>query len=662
MRPAILSFELIDCCMSDPVQLKDHYLEARIFSHRLIVMLVLVLGLLGVLVARFYNLQVVHHEAFVTQSDRNRVHVQSIPPTRGLIYDRNGVLLAENRPSHTLSIIKERVKNLDATIARLREIVSISASDLEKFHERLKHRRRPFEPIPLHYRLTEEEIAALAVNKYLLDGVEVEAQLVRHYPFGELFAHTVGYVGRINERELESFTEEDERRYSGTYSIGKIGLEKQYEAQLLGEVGYQNVETNARGRVLRVLERTDPQPGQDLYLYLDSRLQAAARDALGEFRGALVAIEVETGGVMAMVSNPSYDPNLFVTGISYKDYTALNTSRDLPLFNRAIQGQYPAASTVKPLLGLAALYNKVITTSYTVWDPGYFQLPNDDRLYRDWNHKRGGHGRTDLRKAIEQSCDVFFWDVSHKMGIDAMYAFGREFGLGQRTGIDIPSERPGNWPSREWKRAARGLPWFPGDTLNTSIGQGAVLVTPLQLAVMTAALAGRGKYHAPTLLKEMSADSDYSVLDPFNPEAELPEEQQPFVSALDNMNIKSEDWDYIIGAMVDVVHGRRGTARSIRQGLDYKIAGKTGTAQVVGIAQDEEYDSEALAERQRDHGLFIAFAPADHPQIAIATIAENGEKSSAAAKAARKVFDAYFRLKKLDEAKAEQAAIEATEP
>ncbi len=636
--------------MSDPVQLKDHYLEARIFTHRLIVMAVLIIGLFAILGMRFYNLQVVNHEIFVTQSERNRVHVQSIPPTRGLIFDRNGVLLAENRPSHTLSIIKERVADLDATLAQLSEIITISDSDLEKFRERLRHRRRPFEAIPLRYRLTEDEIARLAVNKYLFDGVEVEAQLVRYYPYGDLYAHTVGYVGRINDRELESFSEADDRRYSGTYSIGKIGLEKQYEAELLGEVGFQNVETNARGRVLRALERTDPLPGQDLYLYTDIRLQKATREALGDYKGAVVAIDVATGGVLAMVSTPSFDPNLFVTGISYKDYAALNQSRDLPLFNRTIQAQYPAASTVKPLLGLAALYNGVITPNYTVWDPGYFQLPNDDHLYRDWNHKRGGHGRTDLRKAIEQSCDVFFWDVANKMGIDAMYSFGHEFGLGERTGIDIPSERPGNWPSPAWKRGARGLPWFPGDTLNMSIGQGDVLVTPLQLAVMTAALAGRGRYHPPKLVKDMSFGSEYSVLDPFDPDAHIPEKPAVFVSALDNMNIKPEHWDYVIDAMVDVVSGARGTAHySIGRGLDYKIAGKTGTAQVVGIAQDAEYDSEKLTERQRDHGLFIAFAPADNPQIAIAVIAENGEKSSTAAKVARKVFDEYFRLQKLDQ-------------
>lgn len=637
--------------MPDPVQLKDHYLEARIFTHRLVVMLALIVGLSGILVARFYNLQVINHDAFVTQSDRNRVHVQSVPPTRGLIFDRNGVLLAENRPSYTLSVIKERVADVEDTLAKLGEIIEISDADREKFLDRLRYRRRPFEPIPLRYRLTEDEIARLAVNKYLFDGVEVEAQLVRYYPYGDLFAHTVGYVGRINDRELQGFSETENRRYSGTYSIGKIGLEKQYEAELLGEVGFQNVETNARGRVLRVLERTDPLPGQDLYLYLDSRLQASAREALGEYKGAVVAIEVATGGVLAMLSNPSYDPNLFVTGISYKDYASLNESRDLPLFNRTIQGQYPAASTVKPLLGLAALYNGVITPSFNVWDPGYFQLPKDDHLYRDWNHKRGGHGRTDLRKAIEQSCDVFFWEVSHKMGIDAMHDFGREFGLGQRTGIDIPSERPGNWPSRDWKRKNRGLPWFPGDTLNMSIGQGDVLVTPLQLAVMTAALAGRGNYHTPKLVKDKSAGSEYSVLDPFDPDAHLPDKAAPFVSALENMDVKPEHWDYVINAMVDVVHSNRGTAHSISRGLDYKIAGKTGTAQVVGIAQDAEYDSESLAERQRDHGLFVAFAPADNPRIAIAVIAENGEKSSTAAKVARQLFDEYFRLNQLDAAR-----------
>ena len=609
--------------MAEPQHLKDHHREARIFAHRVILAAFLGLVLFGVLIARFYNLQVTHHSDYVTRSDRNRVHVQPIAPTRGLIYDRNGVLLADNRPSYTLSLIKERARNLEETVGLLQELVPISDGELEKFRKRLRQRRRPFEAVPLRYRLTEAEIARLAVNEYRLPGVEVEAQLVRHYPYKDLFAHSVGYVGRINERELSSFDEERYQRYSGTHTIGKIGLEKQYESLLLGNVGNQNVETNARGRVLRVLERTDPEPGRNLTLHLDSHLQQVAFEALGERRGAVVAIEVESGGVLSMTSTPSYDPNLFVTGISFKDYRALNQSLDLPLLNRTLQGQYPAASTVKPMLGLAALHHKVIDTSFKVRDPGYYQLKGDERLYRDW--KRRGHGTwVDLRQAIVESCDTFYYDLAFRMGIDLMSPFGEQFGLGSRTGVDVPSERKGIWPSRQWKRQARGLPWFPGDSLNMGIGQGDVLVTPIQLAVMTSTLASRGTRIRPHLVKAIG-------------EEVLPKE------VVQQVEVAPEHWDYIFDSMEQVVHGRRGTAQRIRRGATYRMAGKTGTAQVVGIAQDEKYDSEKLAERQRDHALFIGYAPADKPQIAVAVIVENAEHgSSAAAPIARKLFDAYL--------------------
>ncbi len=609
--------------MAEPQHLKDHHREARIFTHRVILSVMVGLGLFGVLIARFYNLQVMHHSDYVTRSDRNRVHVLPIPPTRGLIYDRNGVLLADNRPSYTLSLIKERVTDLETTIEILRDLVPISDGELEKFRKRLRQRRRPFEAVPLRYRLTEAEIARLAVNEYRLQGVEVEAQLVRHYPYKQLFAHNVGYVGRINERELTAFDENQYRQYSGTHTIGKIGLEKQYEQQLLGEVGNQNVETNARGRVLRVLERTDPEPGKNLTLYLDSYLQRVAYEALGDRRGAVVALEIATGGVMTMISTPSYDPNLFVTGISFKDYRALSQSLDLPLLNRTLQGQYPAASTIKPVLGLAALHSKVIDNNYKVRDPGYYQLKGDERFYRDW--KAGGHGaRVDLKQAIVESCDTFFYDVAFRMGIDVMSPFGAQFGLGNRTGVDVPSERKGLWPSREWKKRARGLPWFPGDSLNVGIGQGDVLVTPIQLAVMTATLASRGTRIRPRLVKAIGD------------KPQLPEIVQ-------RVEVVPEHWDYIFDSMEQVVHGRRGTAQRIRRGATYHMAGKTGTAQVVGIAQDAEYESESLAEHQRDHALFVGFAPVESPKIAVAIIVENAEHgSSAAAPIARKIFDAYL--------------------
>ncbi len=610
--------------MSEAQRFKDHHREARVFLTRVTIIAVVMAVLVALVVGRYYSLQVIHHQDYATRSDRNRVHIQPVPPTRGLIYDRNGELLADNRPSYTLSVIRERVPDMAATVSLLRELIDIPQSDLEKFYDQLQQWRRPFEAIPVRYRLTEEEIARLAVNEYRLEGVEVNAQLVRHYPKSDLFAHVLGYVGRISQADLAQFDEDQYQRYSGTHSIGKTGLERQYESLLLGDVGTQNVETNARGRVLRVLDRSDPSPGEDLRLHLDSRLQATAVQALGEYRGAVVALDVNTGGVLAAVSMPSFDPNLFVTGISFRDYRSLNQSLDLPLYNRFLQGQYPPGSTVKPVVGLAGLHYEVVDREHTIRDPGWYRLPGDDRLYRDW--KRSGHGpRVDLRQAVVESCDIYYYDLGHRMGVDSIHEFGVQFGLGSRTGVDIPSERGGIWPSREWKRNNRGLPWFPGDNLNLAIGQGYALTTPMQLAQVSATLASRGRRMQP----QMVAQVGDRVM--------MPVEEA-------RMDVAEEDWDYILSAMVGVMHGERGTARRAAYGADYQIAGKTGTAQVVAIPQGEEYDSEALLERQRDHALFIGFAPADNPEIAVAVIVENGESGSGvAAPVARKVFDAHLR-------------------
>ncbi|WP_018414424.1 penicillin-binding protein 2 [Teredinibacter turnerae] len=613
-------------------QFKDHHREARVFAVRAAISLLMVVALFGVLLARYYRLQVTDHEVYATRSDRNRIHVRPIPPNRGLIYDAQGQLLADNRPTFTLSVVSERTANLEQTLDHLADLIEVSERDRENFLKRLRQRRRPFEAVPLRYRLTEEEISRIAVNEFELEGVEIEAQLTRAYPKGALFAHTVGYVGRINERELSSFDQETYERYSGTHSIGKIGLERYYESELLGQVGSENIETNAHGRVLRTLEFTDPQPGKDLYLFLDSRLQQVAVDQLDGRRGSVVAIDVKTGGVLAMVSAPAYDPNLFVNGISYKDYRALNESRDLPLFNRSIQGQYPPGSTIKPMLGLGGLEAGVVDFDTHISDPGYYQLENDERFYRDW--KKGGHGRrVDLRQAIVESCDTFFYDMAFRMGVDSMHPFGDKFGLGERTRLDIPSERPGLWPSREWKERVRGLHWFPGDSLNISIGQGDVLTTPLQLAVMTSTIASRGTHLRPRLVKQLG-------------------NQVTEREVVDQIEVQSQYWDYVHSAMEGVVHSARGTAHRISRGIGYKMAGKSGTAQVVGIAQDEEYDADKLDERQWDHALFIGFAPVEDPQIAIAIIVENGEHgSSAAGPIAREVFDTYFATQAEDNAK-----------
>ncbi|HUH37821.1 MAG TPA: penicillin-binding protein 2 [Spongiibacteraceae bacterium] len=606
--------------MADQVTLKDTYKETRIFRVRFAVAGLALVALLGVLVARYSDLQINDYEIYRTASDRNRVQLLPVPPKRGLMFDRNGVLLAENVPSYSLTLVVERVDDLDAVLDTLGELVDISPEDVDKFRQRLS-RRRPYQPVPLKFRLSEEEIATLAVNRHRLPGVDVDAQLVRHYPHGELFAHVLGYVGRINEREQ---AEIDPINYSGTEHIGKIGLEKYYEDELHGRVGSENVETNARGRVLRVLERTDPSPGKDLVLNLDLRVQQAAFDALGAERGAVVAIDPRDGGVLALVSTPSFDANLFVNGISSADYSALRDNVDLPLFNRALQGQYPPGSTVKPFYALAGLYYGTVTEESRVYDPGWYQLPNDERLYRDW--KKGGHGTwVRLNQSIVESCDVYYYDLAFRLGIDRLSEFTARFGMGVETGIDNTNERPGLLPSRAWKRANRNQAWFPGETLSAGIGQGYVLATPLQLAHATAMLANRGVGYVPRLLRTLGEV----------PQA--PERNAP-VSDVDEAH-----WRAVIQAMEDTVHTRRGTGNRIGRDAPYRIGGKTGTAQVVGIAQDAEYDASQLIKRQWDHALFVAFAPVDNPRIAVAVIVENGEHgSSVAAPVARKVMDAWL--------------------
>ena len=610
--------------MAEQERFKDHLQEAHSFSCRILIASTLIIALIVVLLIRYYNLQIIHHQDYVTESDKNRILVQTISPKRGLIYDRNGILLADNRPSYTLTITPEQVKDLNQTIIDLQKIVTLSKHDIANFYKITKGNRRPYQPAPLRYQLTENEMARIAVDEYHLQGVDVEAQLVRHYPQKKLFSHTVGYVGKINDRERRQFNETEKKRYKSFHSIGKIGLEKYYEKILFGETGRHGVEVNARMRVLRQLEleRHDPVPGLDLHLHMDTRLQQVAYQAMLGKRGAVVALDVSTGGILAMLSAPSYDPNVFVTGISFTDYESLTENADLPLFDRTIQGQYPPASTIKPMLGLGALEYQVVTSKYTLYDPGYYQLKDDGRLYRDW--KRSGHGLVNLHKAIVQSSDTYFYDIAFRMGIDRIHAFGSQFGFGHHSGVDIPNEHNGLWPSRDWKRKKRRLPWFPGDTLNVGIGQGDALTTPLQLAVMAATLANRGKHLKPQLVKSINEKT-------LTPEI------------INQVTADDAHWDKILNAMYAVVHKPNGTARAIGYSAAYKMAGKTGTAQVIGIKQDEEYDAEAVLERQRDHALFIGFAPFKNPKIAVAILVENGGSgSSTAAPIARKLFDLYL--------------------
>lgn len=619
--------------MSQPIPLKDHEKDARLVRQRVLVGGALVLLLIGVLIARLYYLQVVQYEHHSTLSENNRVHVQPIPPNRGLIFDRTGKIIADNRPSFSLTVTRERAEDWRKTLDTVVEVLGLSAEERELFEKRVLQGRRPFEPVPIMYELSEEQIARIAVDQFRLPGVEVAAQLVRHYPQGEHFAHSVGYVGRINEAELKQL---DPVNYSGTHHIGKTGVERFYEDVLHGQVGYEEVETNARGRVLRVLKRTDPIPGKDITLTLDLELQQAAEAALAGRRGAVVALQPATGEVLAMVSQPSFDPNAFVTGISFKAYGELRDSIDQPLFNRVLRGLYPPGSTIKPMMAVAGLDSGVVTEESKVFDPGFFQLPNVKHKYRNWN--RGGDGWVDLEKAIMRSNDTYFYDLAHKMGIDRMHEYMTRFGIGQRVSLDMFEETAGLMPSREWKRARYRQPWYPGETVILGIGQGYMQATPLQLAQATALMATHGEWIRPHLARSIEG---VSPVDP---------EPMPDIQLRD-----PHYWDIAINGMEQVVHGPRGTAKKVGDAANYRIAGKSGTAQVVAIKQGERYDSDKLAERHRDHALFVAFAPVHDPQIAVAVMVENGESGSGvAAPVAKQVMDAWL-LNEQGELKAEYA-------
>lgn len=597
--------------------------EQRLVTHRALISSVLIVLALSVVVLRLHHLQVDRYDHFSVLSKDNRVKVQPVPPTRGLIYDAKGVVLADNRPTFSLEITVEKVDNLAQTIDDLARIILIDDKDRARF-ERLKRQRMRFHGVPIRLNLTPSEVARLAVDGYRFPGVEVRAELIRTYPLSEATAHVLGYVGRINEKDL---TKIDTANYAGTHYIGKGGIEKAHEDVLHGRVGYQQVEVNARGRVLRTLEGSSPTPGQDLQLYLDMTLQQAAIDALGERRGAVVAIDPRNGGVLAMASKPSFNPNLFVEGISQTDYQGLLNSIDKPLFDRSTRGQYPPGSTVKPFIGLGGLNTNFITTKKGTFCSGAFSLPGQSHRFRCW--RRTGHGSTNLERAIVESCDVYFYDLAHRMGIDRLHTFLSQFGFGARTGVDLAGELPGLLPSREWKQRVRKQAWYPGETLIVGIGQGSFLATPLQLAVATAAMANRGHFIAPRLARASRFPGAATATD------------FPLVSRQIDA-IDPRHWDELIRDMALVVESPRGTAKRIRS-PDYRIAGKTGTSQVFTIGQKETYNASKIPERMRDHALFIAFAPVDDPQIAVAVLIENGgHGGSDAAPVARRVIDAYL--------------------
>lgn len=606
------------------VKLKDHLRETRLFSSRVIVAGVGVFLLLLVLISRMIYLQVLSHDHYTTLSQNNRVSIISVPPPRGLIFDRKGKVMAENLPSFTLELIPEKIKDIDATLEGLQGVIEISEADIKRFRRALK-RNRAFKSLPLKFRLDEEEVARLSVRQHQFPGVDIKAELMRHYPYASLGVHALGYVGRINEAELKGLTTD----YVGTTHIGKTGIERYYEEELHGSVGFRKIESNARGRVLRVLEDQPPIPGKNIYLTMDLKVQAAAESALENRRGAVVAIDPQTGEIIALASMPGFDPNPFVNGIEYKAYRALADSLNRPLFNRAIKGRYPPGSTMKPFVGLAGMEYDVVHGSSKVDCKGWVQLKNSEHKYRDW--KRTGHGDTTLLGAIRESCDVYFYDLGLELGIDRIHEFNQHFNFGETSGIDVPGETSGILPSRAWKRRVKNEAWYPGETLITAIGQGFNVVSPLQLAYGTGIMANYGLKIRPHLAYAVQ-DAENEALQYFEPE----------VMGVVPI-VKKSNWDYMVASMQRVVHSERGTARRIGKNAKYKIAGKTGTAQVYGIKQDEKYDQENLEDHLRDHALFVSYAPVENPRIAVAVIVENGESGGGvAAPIARKVMDAFL--------------------
>lgn len=604
--------------------IKNLILEKRLYQKRLFAAIVIITILSLALILRLAYLQIFMHHRYSTLSKQNYIELMPIAPNRGLIYDRNGILVAEDVPVFSLEITPYYVKNLKDTISELQKIVSISPDDLDQFYKDVQ-RRSHFDPIPLKVKLTESEVARFSVEQYRFPGVMVEAKMIRKYPLGPAMESVLGYVGRINATELRQI---DAANYSASTFIGKTGIEKYYENELHGKIGYKKVEIDAGGRPLRVVKTIPPVPGNNLYLTIDSNLQQVALKAFGKERGALVAIQPNTGQVLALVSSPSFDPNLFVQGISSKDYQKLQTSPDMPLYNRALRGQFPMASTIKPFLALEGLDSGIITPSYTIYDPGWFRLPKTKHIYHDW--KRGGHGAVNITDAIIVSCDTYFYNLAVLMGMQHIDDILNRFGFGRQTGIDIVGEAPGLVPTPQWKLKMQGRPWYTGDTIISAIGQGFMLTTPVQLATATAALAERGLRFKP-----------YVLLGTKSPTGQI--ESTPIVSEDPVMIQHPKVWNTVIKAMEGVVKSSKpfGTAR-IRFGVNpkYSVAVKTGTAQVASIYRDEDaIGNSNIPYKLRNHSLFIVFAPVKNPKIAVAIVVEH---SPIAGTIARKVLDYYL--------------------
>ncbi|MBW3698038.1 penicillin-binding protein 2 [Vibrio sp. T187] len=610
-------------------QIRDYKAEARLFTSRAFVAFIGIVILMGLLITNLYNIQVNQYQDYKTRSNDNRIKVVPIAPNRGLIYDRNGVLLAENRPVFNLELTPEKIKNMDDTLARLQTLLDIAPERIERFNKE-RQRTRRFKSVPLLTQLTEKQVAIFSVNQHKYPGVEVTGTLKRFYPYGKVLTHVIGYVSRINDRDMQRLIrEEKDANYQATRDIGKLGIERYYEDMLHGTAGYQEVEVNSRGRVIRTLKFEPAIPGKDIVLNLDIKLQLYVHKLLDGRRGSAVVLDPVDNGVIAMVSSPSYDPNDFVHGISSKGYSALLNDNDRPLVNRATLGIYPPASTIKPFIAVAALQEGVITPNTTRNDPGYWKIPNSKtRPFRDW--LRWGHGKVDINKAIEESVDTFFYQIAYDLGIDRISSWMMMFGFGDYTGIDIYEESKANMPTREWKMARHRTPWYQGDTIPVGIGQGYWTATPMQIAKATSVLVNNGKVIAPHLLRSTIENGQE-----FSTQKLSEIETYPPVTG-----VPQRYWDIAKDGMKLANHGKKGTARRAFQRMSYLTAGKSGTAQVFGLKEDQEYNAEELAEHLRDHALYTGFAPLEDPQAIVTIVLENaGGGSSNGAPVVRRIFD-----------------------
>jgi penicillin-binding protein 2 len=613
--------------MKKQVEFKNHQREIFHFQLRLVVSIGFVLVLLAILLVRFGYLQLVRHNYYQTLAESNRISIVPIVPNRGLILDRNGVVLARNYSGFTLEINQNKTTDVEATINELSTLVEITSKDRKRF-KKLLTESHDFQTLVIRNRLSDEEIARFAAQQYRFPAVEIKARLFRDYPFGAKTSHLIGYIGRINDADFAQLEDSDlAANYRGSDYIGKTGLEQSYESDLHGITGIEQVEVDAGGRAVRMLSRSAPSSGNTLILSIDAKLQEIAEQSFGNYRGALVAIDPNNGEVLAFVSKPGYDPNPFIDGIDTQSWDELNNSPDVPLNNRALRGQYPPGSTIKPFMALAGLNYHTRTPEQNISDPGVYYLPGSSRQYRDW--KAGGHGSVNMFKAIQMSCDIYFYGLATELGIDNIFQFLSRFGFGKKTGIDLEGETSGLLPSQEWKTKRYQQIWYPGDTVSVGIGQGYSLVTPMQLAFATATLANNGVAYKPHLVKEVQSPRS---------------SENRFIAkeSLYDLNIDPKNLDLVRRAMVAVTQPG-GTAVYASLGAPYHIAGKTGTAQVIAMKQGEKYDAKNVDERLRDHAWFIAYAPAEEPKIALVVLAENGgHGGGTAAPIARKVLDYYL--------------------